>query len=105
MFLNFTWEIEKTKQEKSENYSVPFIQEFTDRSLAWKILKCSISWALVTHAYNPSYSKGRDQEDCSLKSAQGSSLQDPISKIPNTKRASGVAQVVECLPSKYEALS
>jgi hypothetical protein len=30
---------------------------------------------------------------------------DPISKITNTKRAGGVAQVVEHLPSKFEALS
>jgi ABC-type cobalt transport system substrate-binding protein len=37
----------------------------------------------VVHAYNPSYSGGRDQEDC------GS-----ISKIPNTKRAGGAAQGV-----------
>jgi hypothetical protein len=29
------------------------------------------SWVLVAHAYNFSYSGGRDQEDCSLKSAPG----------------------------------
>jgi hypothetical protein len=29
-----------------------------------------LSQALVTHAYNPSYSGGRDQEDQSLKPAQ-----------------------------------
>jgi hypothetical protein len=43
---------------------------------------------------NPSYSEGRDQEDCSSKPAQGNSSEDPISKIPNTKRAGGVAQGV-----------
>jgi hypothetical protein len=26
---------------------------------------------------------------------------DPIAKISNTKRADGMAQVVECLPSEY----
>jgi hypothetical protein len=31
--------------------------------------------------------------------------QDTISKITGAKRAGGVAQVVECLPSKWEALS
>jgi hypothetical protein len=31
--------------------------------------------------------------------------QNPISKITKAKRAGGVVQVVECLPSKYEALS
>jgi hypothetical protein len=36
---------------------------------------------------------------------QANSSQDPISKIPNTKRANRVAQVTECLPSKHEALS
>jgi hypothetical protein len=34
---------------------------------------------------NPSYSGGRDQEDCSSKPAQSNSLQDPISKKPVTK--------------------
>jgi hypothetical protein len=54
----------------------------------------------VTHAYNPSYSGGRDQEDQSSKSAWA--------KIPNThtkKRAGRTAQMVEHLPSKSEALS
>jgi hypothetical protein len=39
-----------------------------------------------------SYPGGRDQEDCGLKPAQENSSRDPISKIPNTKRADGVAQ-------------
>jgi hypothetical protein len=30
---------------------------------------------------------------------------DPISKITRAKRARGAAQVVECLPSKWKALS
>jgi hypothetical protein len=46
----------------------------------------------VAHACNPSYSVGRDQENGGLKPAWENSLQDPISKIPNTKRAGGVAQ-------------
>jgi hypothetical protein len=29
------------------------------------------SWALVAHAYNPSYPGGRDQEDCGSKPAPG----------------------------------
>jgi hypothetical protein len=40
--------------------------------------------------------KAEDQEDCSLKPAQANSSKDPISKIPNTKRVSGVAQGVGC---------
>jgi hypothetical protein len=41
---------------------------------------------------NPSYSGGRDQEDCGSKPAQANSSQDPISKNPSQKRAGGVAQ-------------
>jgi hypothetical protein len=49
----------------------------------------------VTHTCNPSYSGGRDQEDCGSKPAQANSLRDPISKKPITKkRAAGVAQGV-----------
>jgi hypothetical protein len=43
--------------------------------------------APVAHACNPSYSGGRDQEDCGSKPARANSLGDPISKIPSTKRA------------------
>jgi hypothetical protein len=44
----------------------------------------------VAHAYNPSYSGGRDQEDhCSLKPAQANSSRDPISKNPFTKKKKG----------------
>jgi hypothetical protein len=32
-------------------------------------------------------------------------LQDPISKITKAKRASGVAQVIEHLPSEHEGLT
>jgi hypothetical protein len=39
----------------------------------------------VTNTYNPNYSGGRDQEDCSSKPAGVNSSLDPISKIPNTK--------------------
>jgi hypothetical protein len=47
---------------------------------------------LVAHACNPSYSGGREQEDSGLKTAQKSSLQNPISKTPSQKKAGGVAQ-------------
>jgi hypothetical protein len=36
-------------------------------------------------AYNPSYSGGRDQEDCSLKPAQANSSWSPYLKKPFTK--------------------
>jgi hypothetical protein len=35
----------------------------------------------MAYAYNPSYSGGREQENCSLRPAQVKSLQDPTSVI------------------------
>jgi hypothetical protein len=52
------------------------------------------SQALVAHA-KPSYSWGRDQEDCGLKPAQANSSRDPTSKSPSEKRAGGIAQDVD----------
>jgi hypothetical protein len=40
----------------------------------------------VAYACNPNYSGNRDQEDRNLKPAWANSSQDPISKIPNTKK-------------------
>jgi hypothetical protein len=39
----------------------------------------------VAHAYNPSYSGGKDQEDHSSKRVWANILWDPISKIPQQK--------------------
>jgi hypothetical protein len=47
---------------------------------------CTVVWALVAHACNPSYSRGRDQVDHSSKLAWVNSSQDPISKVPNIKQ-------------------
>jgi hypothetical protein len=44
------------------------------------------SQAPVAHAYNPSYSGGRDQKDRSLKPARADSWKDPISKLPNAEK-------------------
>jgi hypothetical protein len=49
----------------------------------------------MVQAYNPSYLGGRDQEDHGLNPAWANSSQDHVSKIPNTKRAGRLAQVVE----------
>jgi hypothetical protein len=46
-------------------------------------------WAPVAHTYNLSYSEDRDQEDRGSKQTLGDSSQDPISKIPNTKKRAG----------------
>jgi hypothetical protein len=42
-------------------------------------------WVPVTHAYNPSYQGGRDEEDQGSKSAWANSSQDTILIKPNTK--------------------
>jgi hypothetical protein len=56
-------------------------------------IKLLMRQVLVAHSCNPSYSGGRDQEDCSSKPAQGNSSWDPISKNLLTKNwAGGVAQ-------------
>jgi hypothetical protein len=54
----------------------------------------TLSQELVAHACNPSYSRGRNQEDGGLKPARTNSSQDPILKKPPQKRAGGVAQGV-----------
>jgi hypothetical protein len=43
----------------------------------------------VVHAYNPSYSGGKDQEDHSLKPALANSLWDPVSKKPWVAQGEG----------------
>jgi hypothetical protein len=48
----------------------------------------------VAHTYNPNYLGGSEREDGSLKLAWANSSRDPVSKIPNTKRAGGVTQGV-----------
>jgi hypothetical protein len=45
-----------------------------------------LNWVPMTHAYSPSNSGSRDQEDHSLKPAKANSSQDPISKKPITKK-------------------
>jgi hypothetical protein len=70
--------------------------------LRWKLIATSAytkkiieSRALVAHAYYPSHSGGRDQEDGGLKPAQANSLPDLILKKPFTKKDWEVAQGVE----------
>jgi hypothetical protein len=49
----------------------------------------------VVYACNPSYSGGRDQEDCGSKPAWANSARDSIlKKYPSQKRAGEVAQGV-----------
>jgi hypothetical protein len=55
---------------------------------------------MVALICNPSYSW--KQEDCKFKPAQAKAGR---TCLKNKIQAGGVTQVVECLPSKYEALS
>jgi hypothetical protein len=48
----------------------------------------------VAHAYNPSYSGSRDQEDCDLKPAWQIVLETLSQKNPPQKRTGGVGQGV-----------
>jgi hypothetical protein len=41
---------------------------------------------MVSPAFNPSYSGGRDQEDCALKPGWANILQDPLSKKTHHKK-------------------
>jgi hypothetical protein len=53
-----------------------------------------LSWALVAHTYNPSYSGGRDQED-RVQSQPGQVVLETLSqKNPSQKRVGRVAQGV-----------
>jgi hypothetical protein len=45
-----------------------------------ELKKDNLSRALVAHANNPSYCRGRDQENCGSKPAQANSLREFISK-------------------------
>jgi hypothetical protein len=60
--------------------------------------------APVVHACNPNFSGGIDQEDCGL--SPPGKKQDPyLKKHTHKKRVIRVAQEVDCLPGKHEALS
>jgi hypothetical protein len=54
------------------------------------LISRTASQTTVAHAYNPSYSGGRDQEDFGLKLAWTNSLRTLSRKNPSHKRAGGV---------------
>jgi hypothetical protein len=59
----------------------------------------------MAHTCNPIYLGGWDWEDGGLRPALENSSQDPNSNITRTKVTEGVAQEVECLLCKCEAVS
>jgi hypothetical protein len=58
----------------------------------------------VVHTCNPRYSGDRDQEDSGSKPAWQIVRETLSQKYPTQKWAGGVAQAVQHLPSKCEAL-
>jgi hypothetical protein len=57
------------------------------------VLKQNLSWVLVAHSCNPSYSEDRDQEDRGSKPAQANhSMRPCLKKTLHKNRAGGVAQ-------------
>jgi hypothetical protein len=62
-----------------------------------------MDWALA-HACNPIYLGDKDQDDLSSRTARQIVQETLSQKYPTQKRAAEIAQVVECLPSKHEAL-
>jgi hypothetical protein len=59
-------------------------------------------WVLLAHTCNPSYSGGRDQEDCSSRPAWAKNKTLSQKYPTHKRRTGGMAQVVECLLSKRE---
>jgi hypothetical protein len=53
----------------------------------------------VDHTYNPSYSEGRDQEDCSWLKVSPGQMKPYLKNTQHKKRAVGVAQTVDRLSS------
>jgi hypothetical protein len=68
-------------------------------------LKAIVWPGTVAHIWNPSYLGGWDQEDWGSRPAWANILQDPISKLTRVKWTGSVAQAVEHLVCKCEALS
>jgi hypothetical protein len=50
------------------------------------LIKRKMYWVLVAHICNPSYSGGRDQEDCGSKPGQANNWRDPVSKQSITEK-------------------
>jgi hypothetical protein len=55
-------------------------------SLVYYQNSIDLSWALVAHICNPSYSEGTDQEDHSSKPTWSNSSGDPVLKKSTTKK-------------------
>jgi hypothetical protein len=59
---------------------------------------------VLVHACNPSYSGGRSRRIMSLRPNWAKLVRSYLKNKNISKRAGGMAQVVECLPSIHKAL-
>jgi hypothetical protein len=86
---------------------MPLPQDAFHMSLPAPVIDNYFSLAPVAHACNPSYLGGSDQGriNCDLRPAWANSSRDSIFKITRAKWTGGVAQAVELLLCKSEALS
>jgi hypothetical protein len=83
-YISITKQVLKLKQDKEE--SILNLDNSFQKS---SFKKETSSWVPVAHTCNPSYSGGRDQEDCSLKPAPANSSTRPYLEKLFTKIGSG----------------
>jgi hypothetical protein len=95
--------LQRELHKRNENSSLPS-QEVNKAPWLTEYNRClkPAFWTPLALAYNPSYSGGRNQEDHSLNKEF---LTPYLEKNPIQKRIVRVAQVIQHLPIKCEALS
>jgi hypothetical protein len=62
--------------------------------------KYTFNWEPVAHVCNPSYSGGRDQEDCGLKSAQANSSRRPY--LEKTHHKKGLVKLAQSVGPEFK---
>jgi hypothetical protein len=72
------------------------VVEYLPPRETFRFSKTTKSQAPVAHACNPSYSGGRDQEDCGLKPAWANSSERPY--LEKTHHIKGLVEWLRCRP-------
>jgi hypothetical protein len=85
-----------SQSSRSKNTEIQLVENHTVTSKCSSVRKSCTSWFKsksrneprhwCSRLFNSSYSKGRDQEVFGSKPAHASSLWDPVSKTPSTKK-------------------
>jgi hypothetical protein len=68
------------KTSSGKHFIKPYLEKTQHTHTHHKHTHKRQDWAPRLHAYTPSYSGGRDQEDCSSKPAQANSARNSVSK-------------------------